>query len=116
MCLPPPLVPFVLLLWCRSDPVKCPLLTRPFVLHLLDGPVGVDPAFHIVWTRFRFMRQYLAHRPLDVVAQGAPGHGPCASASFFCCGNWVCLGLESSKVGSPLRMLVELQHFQCANF
>ena len=33
------------------------------ILHLLDGPVGIDPAFHIVWIRFRMMRRYLAYCP-----------------------------------------------------
>ena len=55
------------------------------VLSLLDGPEGVDPEFCIVWFRFRLMRRYLAYRPeesarigrlLDLVSEGAPGHGP----------------------------------------
>ena len=29
---------------------KMPLANAPAVLNLLDGPVGVDPAFHIVWS------------------------------------------------------------------
>ena len=28
-----------------------PLANTPAVLNLLDGPVGVDPALHIVWVR-----------------------------------------------------------------
>ena len=64
---------------------KMPLGNTPVVLHLLDGPVSVDPAIHIVSTRFRLVRRYLAHRPLEVsriyrmlhlVAHRAPGHGP----------------------------------------
>ena len=27
------------------------------VLNLLDGPVDVDPAFYVVWSRFRMMRR-----------------------------------------------------------
>ena len=63
---------------------KMPLANTPVVLNLLYGPVGVDPAFHIVWTRFRLMRRYLAHRTLEVlrifrmlglIAHGTPGHG-----------------------------------------
>ena len=55
------------------------------VLSLLDGPEGVDPGFCVVWFRFRLMRRYLAYRPdefagigrlLDLVREGAPGHGP----------------------------------------
>ena len=37
---------------------KMPLASTPAILNLLVGPVGVDPAFHIVWTRFRMMRRY----------------------------------------------------------
>ena len=52
---------------------------------MLDGPVGVDPALHIIWVRFRMMRQYLAYCPdeeprifrmLDLISREAPGHGP----------------------------------------
>ena len=32
----------------------------PAILNLLDGPVGIDTAFHIVWARFRMMGRYLA--------------------------------------------------------
>ena len=39
---------------------KMPLANAPAILNLLDGPVGVDPAFHIVWSRFRMLRRYLA--------------------------------------------------------
>ena len=55
------------------------------VLSLLDGPVGCDPAFCVVWFRFRQMRRYLAFRPeeirrvyrlLSFAAEGSTGHGP----------------------------------------
>ena len=39
---------------------KMPFANTPVNLCLLDGPVGVDPAFHIIWARFRMMRRYLA--------------------------------------------------------
>ena len=64
---------------------KMPLVDTPIVLNLLDGVVVADPAFHIVWTRFRLWRRYLAQRSLevsricrmlDLIAQGPPGHGP----------------------------------------
>ena len=42
---------------------KMPLADTPAVLNLLDAPVGVDPALHIVWVRFRMMRRYLAYCP-----------------------------------------------------
>ena len=35
---------------------EMPLANAPAILNLLDGPVGVDPAFHIIWSRFRMMR------------------------------------------------------------
>ena len=38
-----------------------PLANAPAILNLLDGPVDVDPAFHIVWSRFRMMRRYVAY-------------------------------------------------------
>ena len=72
---------------------KMPLANTPFVLNLLDGPVGVDRAFHVIWTRFRMMREYLAHWPdevarifrmLDLIAHGADGH------VTVCCGSSVC--------------------------
>ena len=57
------------------------------VLSLLDGPVGSDPGFHVVWCRFRMLRRYMAYNSsvhelariyslLRVVSAGAPGHGP----------------------------------------
>ena len=50
-----------------------------------DGPVCVGLSACIVWYRFRLLRRYLAYRPLesarvgrllDLVSNGAPGHGP----------------------------------------
>ena len=64
---------------------KMPLANAPAILNFLDGPVGVDPAFHIVWSRFRMMRRYLSYCPeeepgifrmLDLISRGAQGHGP----------------------------------------
>ena len=64
---------------------KMPLANAPAILNLLDGPVGVDRAFHIVWSRFRMMRKYLAYGPdeeprifkrLDLISRGSQGHGP----------------------------------------
>ena len=39
---------------------KMCLANTPVVHNLLDGPVGVDPAFHIVWTGFRLIAQVLS--------------------------------------------------------
>ena len=64
---------------------KMPLANAPAILNLLDGPLGIDPAFHIVWARFRMMRGYLAYCPseeprifrmLDLIFRETPGHGP----------------------------------------
>ena len=62
-----------------------PLANDPALLNLLDGPVDVDPAFHIVWSRFRMMRRYIPYcseeeprifRMLDLISRSAQGHGP----------------------------------------
>ena len=72
---------FVSAVWSR----RMPLAQVGAVLTLLDGPVGCDPGFYIVWCRFRLLRRYLACRPLetprlcsllDLVFAGFPGHGP----------------------------------------
>ena len=55
------------------------------VLSLLDGPAGCDPAFCVVWFRFRMLRRFLAYRPREVarvyrllehVVAACPSHGP----------------------------------------
>ena len=48
---------------CSVWSSKMPLANAPALLNLLDGPVGVDPAFHIIWSRFRMMRRFLAYCP-----------------------------------------------------
>ena len=42
---------------------KMPLANSEAVLSLLDGVSGCDPAFFVVWARFRVMRRYLAFNP-----------------------------------------------------
>ena len=98
------------------------------VLGMLDGPEWVDPAACIVWFRFRMLRRYLAYRPaevarigglLELVASGAPGHGPlhllvdsAAGLGFqWCSGGFCC-----SRPGLPRLPLVDgpYQHFQAA--
>ena len=59
MCLHPRIVPFGLPLSWRCAPIRCLLANTPAVLNLLDGPVGVDPALHVIWVRFRKMRRYI---------------------------------------------------------
>ena len=67
--------------WSRRQP----LANIGAVLSLLDGPTGCDPAFCVVWFRFRLLRRYLAlwpaevcrvYRLLEMVGDGCPGHGP----------------------------------------
>ena len=67
--------------WSRRQPVA----SVGAVLSLLDGPTGCDPAFCVVWFRFRLLRRYLAlwpaevgrvYRLLAMVHEGCPGHGP----------------------------------------
>ena len=64
---------------------KLPMTNTPAILSLLDGPWGSNPAFFIIWNRFRQLRRYLAYRPddearifrlLDYASAGSPGHGP----------------------------------------
>ena len=71
------------------------------VLSLLDGPSGCDPAFCVVWFRFRMVWWYLAYRPgevfrvyrlLDRSAEGCPGHGPVHLLLQKCGCDWVSLG------------------------
>ena len=61
------------------------MTNTPALLSLLDAPWGSDPAFFVIWSRFRQLRRYLAYRPdeearifrlLDYAAAGSPGHGP----------------------------------------
>ena len=65
---------------------KLPMTNTPALLSLLDGPRGSDPAFFIIWSRFRQGgRRYLSYRLgeetrifrlLDYASTGSPGHGP----------------------------------------
>ena len=43
--------------------LKMPLANAPAILNLLDGSVGIDLAFHIIWATFRIMRRYLGLLP-----------------------------------------------------
>ena len=108
---------------------KMPLANTPAILNLLDGSVDVDPAFHVVWSRFRMMRRFLAYCPeeelrifrmLDLISRGAQGHGPvhlllisAAELGFAWDGDekgWVRVSLP------PLRMMTgPIQHFRTAN-
>ena len=107
---------------------RMPLANTLAILNLLDGPVDVDPAFYVVWSRFRMMRRYLAYCPeeeprifrmLDLISEGAQGHGPvhlllisAAEIGFAWDGDekgWVRVSLP------PLRMMAgPIQHFRSA--
>ena len=109
--------------WSRRQPVA----NVGAVHSLLDGPTGCDPAFCVVWLRFRQFRRYLAlwpqasgiYRLLEMVGEGCPGHGPIhlLSASAAAIGfrwdpdalAWVRPGLpQLSNLAGPL------QHFKAA--
>ena len=67
---------FRVLLSVLCGPPRCLLLLLP---------VGVDPAFNIVWSRFRMIRRYFVYCPeeeprifrmLDLMSWGVQGHDP----------------------------------------
>ena len=107
---------------------KMHLANTPAILNLLDGPFDVDPAFHVIWSRFRMMRMFLAYCPeeeprffrmLDLISRGAQGHGPvhlllisAAEIGFAWDAaeqGWVRVSLP------PLRMMSgPIQHFRAA--
>ena len=67
--------------WSRRQP----LASVGAALSMLDGPSGCDPAYCVVWFRFRMLRRYLANRPGEVslvyrllgsAAVCSPSHGP----------------------------------------
>ena len=73
------------LFWVVAWSRRQPMANGGAVLSLLDGPSGCDPAFCVVWFRFRMLRRFLAYRPgevsrvyrlLESAAEGSPGHGP----------------------------------------
>ena len=68
-------------MWSRRQP----LASVGAVLSLLDGPAGCDPAFCVVWFRFRFLCRFWAlwpdevgrvYRLLEMVGEVCPAHGP----------------------------------------
>ena len=82
------------------------MTNTPALLNLLDGPWGSDPAFFIIWNRFRQLRRYLSYRPDDEArifrlldySAGSPGMGP--SIFFFSLlMNLVFSGILSRLVG-----------------
>ena len=110
--------------WSRRQPFA----SVGAVLNLLDGPTGCDPAFCVVWYRFRLLRRYLAlwstevgrvYRLLEMVGEGCPGHGPVhlLSASAAEIGfQWDSHALAWIRHGLPLlsNLAGPLQHFKAA--
>ena len=110
--------------WSRRQPFT----NVGAVLSLLDGPTGCDPAFFIVWFRFRLLRRYLAlwpaevdrvYRLLEMVESGCPGHGPihlllasAAEIGFL----WNPHALAWVRPGLPLlsNLAGPIQHFRAA--
>ena len=104
--------------WSRRQPLS----SVRAVLGFLDGPTGCDPAFCVVWFRFRLFRRYLAlwsaevgrvYRLLAMVHEGCPGHGPVhllsTSAADPHAVAWIRPGLPLlSNLAGPI------QHFQAA--
>ena len=97
------------------------------VLCLLDGPAGCDPAFGVVWFRFRMLRRYLAYRPGEVFrvyrllersAEGCPGHGPAhllIQSAVEIGFRWDPEELAWDRPGLPLlsNLSGPFQHFSC---
>ena len=110
--------------WSRRQPIA----HVGAVLSLLDGPVGCDNAFCVVWFRFRQMRRNLAFRPeeaprvyrlLHAAAEGSSGHGPAhlllesaAEIGF----SWCSFVPGWDRPGLPVLSMVAgpVQHFRSA--
>ena len=84
------------------------------------GPTGCDPAFCVVWFRFRLLRRYLALWPAEVGrVECCPGHGPIhlLSASAAEIGfRWDPHALAWVRPGLPLlsNLAGPVQHFRSA--
>ena len=85
---------------CAVWSKKLPMTNTPALLSLFDGPWGSDPAFFIIWSRFRQLRRYLAYRPdeearifrlLDYASTGS-GAWAHPSSSSVCRRAWLLLG------------------------
>ena len=86
-----------------SGPVVTSLANVGAVLSLLYGPQGSDPAFCVVWLRFRtfFLEVGRVYRLLDWVMEWCRLHGPWPSAGCQCHRCWVSLGPTHVGLGAP---------------
>ena len=93
------------------------------VLSLLDGPTGCDPAFCVVWYRFRLLRRHLALWPAEVGRvyrrAGCPGHGPIhllSSSAAEIGFRWNPDALAWVRPGLPMlsNLAGPIQHFRSA--
>ena len=107
---------------------KLPMTNTPALLSLLDGPWGSDPAFFIIWSRFRQLRRCLSYRPdeearifrlLDYASARSPGHGPIHL--LLQSAEEIGFLVDSEQAGwirpgfPPLRMMTgPIQHFRSA--
>ena len=87
---------------------KMTLADAPAILNLLHWPVGIDPAFHVVWVRFRMMRRYLAYCPdeeprifrmLDLISREVLRVMVLSIFSLSLLLNWGLLGMGRRGVG-----------------
>ena len=110
--------------WSRRQPMA----NVGAVLALLFGPIGCDPAFCVVWFRFRLLRRYLVlwpaevgrvYRLLEMVGEGCPGRGSIhlLSASAAEIGfRWDLDAMAWVRPGLPLlsNLAGPIQHFKAA--
>ena len=124
---PRPLVLFGLPLCVQFGLLKCLLPTQLAILNLLDGPVGIDPAFSCYLGQVSHdVHRYLAYCPSEDTRDfsdvgsyfsGFSGSWSGSSPSYLCCRTGFCLGWGGARLGigflfHPLRMITEpIQHF-----
>ena len=101
---------------------------RSALLGMLNALWGSDPAFFIIWNRFRQLRRHLSYRLhdetrifclLDYVSTGSPGHGPIHL--FIHSADELVFFWDSEQAGwirsglPPWRMMTgPIQHFRSA--
>ena len=60
------------------------------VLNLLDGPVGCDPGYHVVWCRYRMLRRHMAfHSEVQELLCWCTWSGPHPPLTLMCSLSWV---------------------------